>query len=81
MADAIRRGLDRSEKLAPGAGLLNLGAYASGTVDRGSAGAFLDLERRLNRTWSVFGQGRLGYRYGDTAGLEYGIGGGVRARW
>lgn len=77
----IRGRLDEVEKLAPGVGQIDLGAYVRGWGDTGAAGGFLDYQHRATRDLSIFGQARAGYGWGAAAGLQYEATAGLRMRF
>lgn len=77
----IRSRLDATEKLEPGRGQLDLGAYVRGHGDTGVAGAQLEYQHHVAPRTSVFGNGRVGYGWGDAAGLNYEATAGLRMRF
>lgn len=81
VTSAIRASLDAAEKLEPGRGQLDLGAYVRGVGDTGVAGARLDYQHRLNPSTALFGEGALGYGWGEAAGLNYQATAGLRMRF
>jgi hypothetical protein len=77
----IRRNLDAVDKLEPGRGQLDLGAYVRGYGDTGIAGGLVDYQHRVTPRASVFGQGTIGYGWGETKGLHYQALAGLRMRF
>ncbi len=77
----IRTTLDAVDKLAPGRGQLDLGAYVRGIGDTGVAGASVDYQHRLSPSASAFGQGQLGWGWGELDGLNYQATAGLRMRF
>lgn len=77
----IRASLDTVDKLSPGRGHLDLGAYVRGIGDTGVAGAMLDYQHRVTPSTSAFGQASLGYGWGEATGLNYQATAGLRMRF
>lgn len=77
----IRTKLDAVEKLAPGRGQLDLGAFVRGNGGGGVAGGALDYQHRLNPSTALFGNGSVGYGWGATPGLSYEATAGLRMRF
>lgn len=81
VAPEIRSKLDRVEKLAPGRGQLDLGAFVRGNSGGGVAGGLLDYEHRINPSTALFGNGAVGYGWGSSPGLDYEATAGLRMRF
>lgn len=77
----IRTKLDAVDKLEPGRGQLDLGAFVRGWGDNGIAGGMVDYSHRVSKRTSVFGQGTVGYGWGEVAGLNYQALAGLRMRF
>lgn len=77
----IRETLDRVDKLDPGRGHLDLGAYVRGVGDTGIAGAMLEYEHRVSPRTSIFGDADVGYGWGSQSGLNYQATAGLRMRF
>jgi hypothetical protein len=72
--------LDRMEALAPGAGRLDFHGLLRGNRDAGLGGLGVSLERRWSNT-SAYLDGYGGYGWGDLAGWQVGVEGGIRMRF
>lgn len=82
MREAAQKRLKEVEALKVGAGALEAYAFGRGTFREGEAGLGVDYSHRINRSWSLFGQGELGYRYGmPNSGLGYSVLAGVKGVW
>ena len=71
MRDSARIELDRIDALKPGTGLLEAYAGVRGNLMGGLLGGFVEYGHRVTPSLSIFGRGSVGYRYGNTRGLEY----------
>lgn len=73
--------LDRIAKLSPGSGSIDLFGFAKGTLDGGKAGGAVEYRHRVSESWSAFGLGEVGYRYGERTGAYYEALVGIRGRF
>lgn len=58
-----------------------MGAFVRGLDGTGVAGGVLDYQHRLNPSTALFGQGELGYGWGEATGLHYQATAGLRMRF
>lgn len=77
----IRNRLDATDKLEPGRGQLDLGAYVRGIGDTGIAGGQLEYQHRTSQRTSIFGRGSVGYGWGQSSGIGYEATAGLRMRF
>lgn len=75
------RHLDRVSELAVGSGHLDLDIFARGDLAGGLAGGSLSYDHHVREDLSLFGEGWLGYGFGDRQGFEYGVSAGLRWRF
>jgi hypothetical protein len=71
MRQEVTRTLDRIDALRPGSGLLEAFVFADGTLQGGKIGGAIDYSQRVSDSLSAFANASMGYRYGDSSGIEY----------